>query len=105
MFYHFFSSFFYIFFFSYLLFFIFFFTVEVQRFYNHSVRDRSIYSEKMAEVLPDGTEVRIEGTTLFLQKTTLEMKDGTNILGLIIFCTVFGVILGQLGPEGKQRIF
>jgi solute carrier family 1 (high affinity glutamate transporter) protein 2 len=31
----------------------------------------------------------------------LEMKDGTNVMGLIIFCLAFGLMVGQLGPEGK----
>jgi Na+/H+-dicarboxylate symporter len=29
------------------------------------------------------------------------MKDGTNVMGLIIFCLTFGLMVGQLGPEGK----
>ncbi len=30
-----------------------------------------------------------------------EMKDGTNVMGLIVFCLAFGLLVGQLGPEGK----
>ena len=32
------------------------------------------------------------------------MKDGTNVMGLIVFCLAFGLLVGQLGPEGKIMI-
>lgn len=48
-----------------------------------------------------GVEVKIEELKLHVKKQQLELKDGTNIMGLIVFCTVFGIILGQLGPDGK----
>ena len=52
--------------------------------------------------MPDNkVEVKVEQLKLFIKKQTLEMKDGTNIMGLIVFCTIFGIILGQLGPDGK----
>ena len=31
-------------------------------------------------------------------------KDGSNILGLIVFCTAFGIICGQLGQEAETMI-
>ncbi|XP_015173067.1 PREDICTED: excitatory amino acid transporter-like [Polistes dominula] len=31
----------------------------------------------------------------------LVYKDGTNVMGMIIFCITFGVIAGQLGSKGK----
>ena len=48
-----------------------------------------------------GVEVKIEELKLHVKKQQLELKDGTNIMGLIVFCTVFGIILGQLGPDGE----
>ena len=32
------------------------------------------------------------------------MKDGTNVMGLIVFCLAFGLLAGQLGPEGKIMV-
>ena len=31
-------------------------------------------------------------------------KDGSNVLGLIVFCTAFGIICGQLGQEADTMI-
>ena len=31
-------------------------------------------------------------------------KAGTNVLGLIVFCTAFGIICGQLGEEGDLMV-
>ncbi|KAI1286667.1 Excitatory amino acid transporter 2 [Halotydeus destructor] len=37
-------------------------------------------------------------------KRILVYKDGTNILGLIVFCTAFGIICSQLKEEGDTMI-
>lgn len=29
------------------------------------------------------------------------MKEGTNVMGIIVFCLGFGLLLGELGQEGK----
>ena len=34
----------------------------------------------------------------------LEMKDGMNILGLVVFSCVFGKILNTIGDEGKPLV-
>ncbi|XP_074594270.1 excitatory amino acid transporter-like [Brevipalpus obovatus] len=34
----------------------------------------------------------------------VEMKEGSNILGLIVFCTAFGIICQQLGREGEVMV-
>ncbi|KAG1689112.1 Excitatory amino acid transporter 2 [Nymphon striatum] len=31
-------------------------------------------------------------------------KEGMNVLGMIVFCTAFGVLCGQLGEEGRHMI-
>lgn len=38
----------------------------------------------------------------YKKERTQVLKNGTNILGLIVFCTCFGIICGQLGEEGKS---
>lgn len=39
--------------------------------------------------------------TEFVMKRALTFKDGTNVLGLIVFCIAFGIITGQMGPDGE----
>ncbi|XP_014604714.1 PREDICTED: excitatory amino acid transporter-like isoform X1 [Polistes canadensis] len=34
----------------------------------------------------------------------LVYRDGTNVMGMIIFCITFGIIAGQLGSKGKLMI-
>lgn len=34
----------------------------------------------------------------------LAYKSGTNVLGLIVFCTAFGIICGQLGEEADLMV-
>ncbi|XP_022245600.1 excitatory amino acid transporter 2-like isoform X2 [Limulus polyphemus] len=45
-----------------------------------------------------------ENVTQYKEKRELIYKDGTNVLGLIIFCIVFGVTCGQLGEEGEVMV-
>ncbi|XP_015792732.1 excitatory amino acid transporter [Tetranychus urticae] len=42
-------------------------------------------------------------TTTVLTRSS-EMKDGTNILGLIVFCTAYGIVLQQAGASGEVMI-
>lgn len=35
---------------------------------------------------------------------TLIYKDGTNVLGMIVFCITFGVLVGQLGPKAQIMV-
>ncbi|XP_043220837.1 excitatory amino acid transporter-like [Amphibalanus amphitrite] len=34
----------------------------------------------------------------------LVVSEGTNVMGLIIFCVGFGLIAGQMGPQGKLMV-
>ncbi|XP_076332804.1 excitatory amino acid transporter-like isoform X2 [Tachypleus tridentatus] len=42
--------------------------------------------------------------TQFVDKRHLQYKDGTNVLGLIVFCIAFGIICGQIGQEGEIMV-
>ncbi|XP_057318656.1 excitatory amino acid transporter-like isoform X1 [Microplitis mediator] len=35
---------------------------------------------------------------------TLIYKDGTNVLGMIVFCITFGILVGQLGPKAQIMV-
>ncbi|XP_058809921.1 excitatory amino acid transporter-like [Phymastichus coffea] len=35
---------------------------------------------------------------------SLVYKDGTNVMGMIVFCISFGLIAGQVGPKGKLMV-
>ena len=77
---------------------------HIQEFFNETVT-HLVESNQTKEIIyhttETGVEVKIEELKLHVKKQTLELKDGTNIMGLIVFCTVFGIILGQLGPDGE----
>jgi solute carrier family 1 (high affinity glutamate transporter) protein 2 len=39
-----------------------------------------------------------------MMEPTLVYKDGTNVMGMIVFCITFGLVAGQIGPRGKLMI-
>lgn len=42
--------------------------------------------------------------TQYITKRTLSYKDGTNVLGLIVFCIAFGIFAGNMGPDGRIMV-
>jgi len=42
--------------------------------------------------------------TEYILEATLVYKDGTNVMGMIVFCIIFGVLAGQIGPRGKLMV-
>ncbi|CAL1689240.1 unnamed protein product [Lasius platythorax] len=40
----------------------------------------------------------------YILESTLVYKDGTNVMGMIVFCIIFGVLAGQIGPRGKLMV-
>lgn len=52
------------------------------------------------------TEVIAIGTNEIshVVQPTLIYKDGTNVMGMIVFCITFGLLAGQIGPRGKLMV-
>ena len=50
------------------------------------------------------TDPKTNITEHFHLVRTFPYKDGSNILGLIVFCTAFGIVCGQLGQEADIMI-
>jgi len=42
--------------------------------------------------------------TEYVLEPILVYKDGTNVMGMIVFCIIFGVLAGQIGPRGKLMV-
>nr|XP_042906371.1 excitatory amino acid transporter isoform X2 [Parasteatoda tepidariorum]XP_042906372.1 excitatory amino acid transporter isoform X2 [Parasteatoda tepidariorum]XP_042906374.1 excitatory amino acid transporter isoform X3 [Parasteatoda tepidariorum] len=42
--------------------------------------------------------------TTYITKRSLTYKDGTNVLGLIVFCIAFGIYAGNMGPDGRIMV-
>lgn len=40
----------------------------------------------------------------YITEAILVYKDGTNVMGMIVFCIIFGVLAGQIGPRGKLMV-
>ncbi|XP_031839645.1 excitatory amino acid transporter 2 [Nomia melanderi] len=40
----------------------------------------------------------------YVLEPTLVYKDGTNVMGIIVFCITFGLLAGQIGPRGKLMV-
>ncbi|XP_011880148.1 PREDICTED: excitatory amino acid transporter-like [Vollenhovia emeryi] len=40
----------------------------------------------------------------YILEPALVYKDGTNVMGMIVFCIIFGVLAGQIGPRGKLMV-
>ncbi|XP_076303926.1 excitatory amino acid transporter 2 [Lasioglossum baleicum] len=40
----------------------------------------------------------------YVLEPTLIYKDGTNVMGMIVFCITFGLVAGQLGPRGRLMV-
>ncbi|XP_034170849.1 excitatory amino acid transporter 2 [Osmia lignaria lignaria] len=40
----------------------------------------------------------------FILEPTLIYKDGTNVMGMIVFCITFGLLAGQIGSRGKLMV-
>lgn len=50
------------------------------------------------------TDAKTNTTEYYRLVRSYPYKDGSNILGLIVFCTAFGIICGKLGSEAETMI-
>ncbi|XP_012530397.1 excitatory amino acid transporter [Monomorium pharaonis] len=57
------------------------------------------YMKKKVVVISGGVN-----QTEYIMEPTLVYKDGTNVMGMIVFCIIFGVLAGQIGPRGKLMV-
>ncbi|XP_037071221.1 excitatory amino acid transporter 2-like [Pollicipes pollicipes] len=55
---------------------------------------------KFNKTYGEGDEARVVPAI----KRDLVDSPGTNVMGLIIFCVAFGLIAGQMGPQGKLMV-
>ncbi|XP_043281649.1 excitatory amino acid transporter-like [Venturia canescens] len=56
---------------------------------------QTTYTKRPVVVFGDGN------VDEFVMEHSLVYKDGTNVMGMIVFCITFGLIVGQTGPRGK----
>ncbi|CAH0714681.1 unnamed protein product, partial [Brenthis ino] len=95
--------------------------VAIENKRDHSILDslldigRNIFPDNIVQAaFQQAHTVYIEQKTLFAKNATdstmpvlvreIRYRSGTNTLGLVFFCLVFGSLLGTLGPKGKVVI-
>ncbi|KFM69541.1 Excitatory amino acid transporter 2, partial [Stegodyphus mimosarum] len=55
--------------------------------------------------LNDSVDIgKILNETHYITKREIAYKDGTNVLGLIVFCIAFGIFAGNMGPDGRIMV-
>ncbi|RZF45728.1 hypothetical protein LSTR_LSTR011867 [Laodelphax striatellus] len=45
-----------------------------------------------------------DGSNHTVQKKELVYRDGTNVMGMIVFCLAFGLLAGQMGKKGRLMV-
>ncbi|XP_023241481.1 excitatory amino acid transporter-like [Centruroides sculpturatus] len=45
-----------------------------------------------------------DNMTEIKEKAIIVYRDGTNVMGLIVFCVAFGIIAGQMGHDGELMV-
>lgn len=45
-----------------------------------------------------------DSSSVFILKPQLVYKDGTNVMGMIVFCLAFGLLAGQMGAKAKLMV-
>ncbi|XP_054706096.1 excitatory amino acid transporter-like [Uloborus diversus] len=62
------------------------------------------YSKEKPKIIKLDNFTDVINETQYITKRTLSYKDGTNVLGLIIFCIAFGIFAGNMGPDGRIMV-
>uniref|UniRef100_A0A915M0R5 Amino acid transporter n=2 Tax=Meloidogyne incognita group TaxID=654580 RepID=A0A915M0R5_MELJA len=69
---------------------------------------RNIFPDNLIQATMQQTQTKIERINgsdgILIEKYKLGHTDGMNILGLIVFCIAFGIVLSQLGPRGRPMV-
>ncbi|XP_015124043.1 excitatory amino acid transporter [Diachasma alloeum] len=53
---------------------------------------------------PVVTSLGKENKTEYIMEHQLIYRDGTNVMGMIMFCITFGLLLGQMGQKGQVMV-
>ncbi|KAF8792784.1 Excitatory amino acid transporter 2 like protein [Argiope bruennichi] len=59
---------------------------------------------KIIKVTNDSEFGGMINETQYITKRIVTYKDGTNVLGLIVFCIAFGIFAGNMGPDGRIMV-
>ncbi|KAL1131354.1 hypothetical protein AAG570_010972, partial [Ranatra chinensis] len=62
---------------------------------------QTTYKNVKPLLILDESNSTVADTSDFVMKQELVYKDGTNVMGMIVFCLAFGLIAGQMGSKGK----
>ncbi|CAH1401948.1 unnamed protein product [Nezara viridula] len=62
---------------------------------------QTTYKKVKPLVLADDSNMTLSQNSSYVMKQQLVYKDGTNVMGMIVFCLAFGLFAGQMGPKGK----
>ncbi|KAG8181608.1 hypothetical protein JTE90_017728 [Oedothorax gibbosus] len=65
------------------------------------------YSREKPKIVKFSNETELGSLineTQYITKRSVVYKDGTNVLGLIVFCIAFGIFCGNMGPDGRIMV-
>ncbi|KAG1689113.1 Excitatory amino acid transporter 2 [Nymphon striatum] len=62
------------------------------------------YVEVKSQIVKNLTELDDPNSNVTSFKRVDSYKEGMNVLGMIVFCTAFGMLCAQLGEEGRHMI-
>ncbi|XP_046622656.1 excitatory amino acid transporter-like [Neodiprion virginianus] len=63
---------------------------------------QTIYKEESSMIFDPHLKKKFGKNRVF--KPTLVYRDGTNVMGMIMFCLAFGLLAGQMGAKGRLMV-